>query len=89
MQSIARPACRQLARQLRHSQKQLGAVAAIPQTTVSRYPRRQQYATVQKSRYDDGSARSAVINVLNNIASKREVNSTSPSSLQWSLSNSP
>jgi N-acetyl-gamma-glutamyl-phosphate reductase/acetylglutamate kinase len=73
MQSIARPACRQLARQLRHSQKQLGAVAAIPQTTVSRYPRRQQYATVQKSRYDDGSARSAVINVLNNIASKREV----------------
>jgi N-acetyl-gamma-glutamyl-phosphate reductase/acetylglutamate kinase len=73
MQSIARPACRQLARQLGHSQKQLGAVAAIPQTTVSRYPRRQQYATVQKSRYDDGSARSAVINVLNNIASKREV----------------
>ena len=78
MQSLARPACRQLARQLRYSQRQLGAVAVTNQQTpsqaaVSRSARRQQYATSHKSRYDDGSARSAVINVLNNIASKREV----------------
>jgi N-acetyl-gamma-glutamyl-phosphate reductase/acetylglutamate kinase len=78
MQSLARPACRQLARQLRYSQRQLGAVAVTNQQTpsqaaVSRSVRRQQYATSHKSRYDDGSARSAVINVLNNIASKREV----------------
>lgn len=78
MQSLARPACRQLARQLRYSQRQLGAVAVTTQQTpsqaaVSRSSRRRQYATSHKSRYDDGSARSAVINVLNNIASKREV----------------
>lgn len=78
MQSLARPACRQLARQLRYSQKHLGAVAVTSQQTptqaaISRSNRRQQYATAHKSRYDDGSARSAVINVLNNIASKREV----------------
>lgn len=71
MQSLARPACRQLARQLRHSQRQIGAAAVT--TAVARPARRQQYATANKSRYDDGSARSAVINVLNNIASKREV----------------
>ncbi|GAB7328764.1 hypothetical protein MBLNU13_g00666t1 [Cladosporium sp. NU13] len=71
MQSLARPACRQLARQLRHSQRQLGAAAVT--SAVARPARRQQYATAHKSRYDDGSARSAVINVLNNIASKREV----------------
>lgn len=78
MQSLTRPACRQLARQLRYSQKQLGAAAVTTQQTpsqaaVSRSNRRRQYATAHKSRYDDGSARSAVINVLNNIASKREV----------------
>jgi N-acetyl-gamma-glutamyl-phosphate reductase/acetylglutamate kinase len=72
MSSLARPACRQLARQLRHSQRQIGAAAVT--TAVARPARRQQYATAHKSsRYDDGSARSAVINVLNNIASKREV----------------
>lgn len=72
MQSLTRPACRQLARQLRHSQRQLGAAAVT--SAVARPARRQQYATAHKSsRYDDGSARSAVINVLNNIASKREV----------------
>lgn len=92
MQSLARPACRQLARQLRTQEKQLTAASTTlarrtPQAVASR---RRHYASVSRSRYDDGSARSAVINVLNNIASKREVQQylaqfTSVSSQQFAV----
>lgn len=63
---IARPAMRALLRQ----QAPLRSLRALP--ALTRIASRQ-YASVRGSRHDDGSARSAVINVLNNIASKREV----------------
>lgn len=55
--------------------------------SASQLSRRRSFAS---SRYDDGSARSAVINVLNNIASKREVQQylaqfTSVSSQQFAV----
>ena len=95
MQSLARPACRQLARQLRTQEKKhLTTLAqctpqAIASSKVST-SRRRHYASVTRTRYDDGSARSAVINVLNNIASKREVQQylaqfTSVSSQQFAV----
>ncbi|GAB7359881.1 hypothetical protein MBLNU230_g7409t1 [Neophaeotheca triangularis] len=92
MQSIARPAVRAVSRrQLCSSQRsfRLAPVAQRSlQTTAQPAPTRRKYATA--SRYDDGSARSAVINVLNNIASKREVQQylaqfTSVSSQQFAV----
>ncbi|TKX22164.1 N-acetyltransferase-like protein 5 [Elsinoe australis] len=63
---LARPALRSLRRLVRPQQLRL---CAAPQTTSLV----RNYATAISSRHEDASARSAVINVLNNIASKREV----------------
>lgn len=94
MQSLSRPLVRQLARQSRSIAAPKGAAssaAALAHPTTpprsARHVRRRTFAT---SRYDDGSARSAVINVLNNIASKREVQQylaqfTSVSSQQFAV----
>ncbi|KAK6430001.1 Protein arg-6, mitochondrial [Oleoguttula sp. CCFEE 5521] len=87
MQSLARPACRQLARHVRHTERSLAA-STVPTARLT--PRRRHYATSRRPLYDDGSARSAVINVLNNIASKREVQQylaqfTSVSSQQFAV----
>ncbi|KAK6395514.1 hypothetical protein LTR95_019543, partial [Oleoguttula sp. CCFEE 5521] len=87
MQSLARPACRQLARHVRHTERSLASFT-VPATSI--LPRRRHYATSRRPLYDDGSARSAVINVLNNIASKREVQQylaqfTSVSSQQFAV----
>nr|OQO22138.1 Protein arg-6, mitochondrial [Rachicladosporium sp. CCFEE 5018] len=87
MQSLARPACRQLARHVRHTERSLASFA-VPAARLT--PRRRHYATSRRPLYDDGSARSAVINVLNNIASKREVQQylaqfTSVSSQQFAV----
>ncbi|KXT08610.1 hypothetical protein AC579_4459 [Pseudocercospora musae] len=80
MQSLARPLCRQLARQRRCLARQAFTVTTGPIA-------RRQYAS---HRSDDKSARSAVISVLNNIASKREVQQylaqfTSVSSQQFAV----
>ncbi|KAF7191217.1 Protein arg-6, mitochondrial [Pseudocercospora fuligena] len=80
MQSIARPLCRQLARQRPCLARQ---ALTVTTGTVAR----RQYAS---HRSDDKSARSAVISVLNNIASKREVQQylaqfTSVSSQQFAV----
>ncbi|KAF2770378.1 bifunctional acetylglutamate kinase/N-acetyl-gamma-glutamyl-phosphate reductase [Teratosphaeria nubilosa] len=95
MQSVARLLLRQLARQSRSQLQRRAASTAIARpegqttqtTAVSQRQRRRSFAS---SRYDDGSARSAVINVLNNIASKREVQQylaqfTSVSSQQFAV----
>ena len=92
MQSIARPLCRQVLRQQRrvlakHSSKAL-AVSTPAVQRVQQVQQAQQYATSHRS--DESSARSAVINVLNNIASKREVQQylaqfTSVSSQQFAV----
>ena len=63
---LARPALRALLCR-RVAPRQITALSPI----VAAHTRK--YATVRGARHDDGSARSAVINVLNNIASKREV----------------
>ncbi|PPJ53427.1 hypothetical protein CBER1_00266 [Cercospora berteroae] len=84
MQSVARPLCRQLtrqARQLRVSNASRALVATAPQLS------RRNYAS---HRSDGRDARSAVISVLNNIASKREVQQylaqfTSVSSQQFAV----
>ncbi|EME89282.1 uncharacterized protein MYCFIDRAFT_149872 [Pseudocercospora fijiensis CIRAD86] len=80
MQSLARPLGRQLARQRRYLARQ---ALTVTTGTVAR----RQYAS---HRSDDKSARSAVISVLNNIASKREVQQylaqfTSVSSQQFAV----
>ncbi|KXS96057.1 hypothetical protein AC578_2288 [Pseudocercospora eumusae] len=80
MQSIARPLCRQLARQR-------PCLARQALTVTAGSIARRQYAS---HRSDDKSARSAVISVLNNIASKREVQQylaqfTSVSSQQFAV----
>ena len=94
MQSLSRPLSRQLARQTARSLVQKRSCSTVliqraPTGTavVASRQRRRDFAT---SRYDDGSARSAVINVLNNIASKREVQQylaqfTSVSSQQFAV----
>jgi N-acetyl-gamma-glutamyl-phosphate reductase / acetylglutamate kinase len=96
MSSISRSLMRKLARQasapLQRRACTTAAAIARPHVeqrtpTASRQHRRRAFAT---SRYDDGSARSAVINVLNNIGSKREVQQylaqfTSVSSQQFAV----
>ncbi|KJY00717.1 N-acetyl-gamma-glutamyl-phosphate reductase/acetylglutamate kinase like protein [Zymoseptoria brevis] len=79
MQSIARP-LRNLARQRRH--------VLLKQTVTATPCLRRQYATTRAQ--NESSARSAVINVLNNIGSKREVQQylaqfTSVSSQQFAV----
>lgn len=65
---LTRPALRALARgRLQLAKRRTSLLVQ----TASQTPR--QYATVGAARNDEGSARSAVISVLNNIASKREV----------------
>lgn len=87
MQSLARPLCRQLARQRRLLPRDTKALTlARPCAAAPRALR--QYSN--SHRHDDTSARSAVINVLNNIASKREVQQylaqfTSVSSQQFAV----
>ena len=66
---LARPAFRAILRK-RIQPRQLSALpSALSNVSI---PARR-FASVKANRHDDGSARSAVINVLNNIASKREV----------------
>lgn len=96
MQVLSRPLVRQVAarrsvsvtssRSLTSSTPALVQRSAQPPARRRQYVR--QYATARHS--DDGSARSAVINVLNNIASKREVQQylaqfTSVSSQQFAV----
>ncbi|KAK4550743.1 Protein arg-6, mitochondrial [Oleoguttula mirabilis] len=93
MQSLGRPLARQLARQACSLTQQrassalaLRTRAPVTGTAVSKQ-RRRHFAS---ARHDDGSARSAVINVLNNIGSKREVQQylaqfTSVSSQQFAV----
>lgn len=83
MQSIARPLRQQLAR--RRPLQALGSVTARPALVSAR----RQYASHNRLA-NDSSARSAVINVLNNIGSKREVQQylaqfTSVSSQQFAV----
>lgn len=96
MQSLARPLCRQLARQPRNIIVAKDPLALTPLTlstsTSPAVSRRRQYASHHHHhhRSDDRSARSAVISVLNNIASKREVQQylaqfTSVSSQQFAV----
>lgn len=66
---LARPALRAILRR-RIQPRQLSVAPSILSTPSLSTVR---YASVKSNRHDDGSARSAVINVLNNIASKREV----------------
>lgn len=91
MQSVASLARGRLARQALRAENQLStaalrcAVRSAPAQIIAR----RRYATPARSHRDDG-ARSAVINVLNNIASKREVQQylaqfTSVSSQQFAV----
>jgi N-acetyl-gamma-glutamyl-phosphate reductase/acetylglutamate kinase len=90
MQALARPLLRQVARQRRlPARDAVRAIVAAPACSSSSVVsiRRRQYAT---SRAEDTNARSAVINVLNNIGSKREVQQylaqfTSVSSQQFAV----
>lgn len=91
MQSLTRSIGRQAARKARTvSQASSAIVVRYPaqSTSTSSPSQRRSFAS---ARYiDDGSARSAVINVLNNIASKREVQQylaqfTSVSSQQFAV----
>jgi len=66
---LARPALRAILRR-RIQPRQLSVASSFLSTPSLSTAR---YASVKSHRHDDGSARSAVINVLNNIASKREV----------------
>ncbi|EME49719.1 hypothetical protein DOTSEDRAFT_68484 [Dothistroma septosporum NZE10] len=85
MHSIARPLCRQVLRQHRRVLAKHSKALAVSRPCVQRV---QQYATAHRT--DESSARSAVINVLNNIGSKREVQQylaqfTSVSSQQFAV----
>jgi N-acetyl-gamma-glutamyl-phosphate reductase / acetylglutamate kinase len=91
MQPLTKVVGRQLARQARAASRASSAKAVVhrPAYPVDRHTstKCRGFAT---SRYDDGSARSAVINVLNNIGSKREVQQylaqfTSVSSQQFAV----
>ncbi|GAB7344926.1 hypothetical protein MBLNU457_3361t1 [Dothideomycetes sp. NU457] len=66
---LARPVVRAILRR-RIQPRQLSVASSLPSTP---YRSTVRHASVKTNRHDDGSARSAVINVLNNIASKREV----------------
>ncbi|KAI6974535.1 hypothetical protein KC321_g5061 [Hortaea werneckii] len=96
---LARQACKQISKRqastaaLRATATTTTATTTTASTTAAKQQQKQkqqhrrEFAT---SRYDDGSARSAVINVLNNIASKREVQQylaqfTSVSSQQFAV----
>jgi len=83
MQSLARPLARQLARQRR-------LLPTAPRVLVAAGPAQRRCYAAVPHRSDESSARSAVINVLNNIASKREVQQylaqfTSVSSQQFAV----
>ena len=89
MQSLNRAIGRQVARRARTvSQPSSVIILQRPAASKQSPTQRRHYATARYS--DDGSARSAVINVLNNIASKREVQQylaqfTSVSSQQFAV----
>ncbi|KAK3071907.1 Protein arg-6, mitochondrial [Teratosphaeriaceae sp. CCFEE 6253] len=96
MQVLTRPLARQAARSARTaaSRPYSPCTTGLTQRTATvpraHSKRRGAHRTFASSRYDDGSARSAVINVLNNIASKREVQQylaqfTSVSSQQFAV----
>lgn len=85
MQSLARPLCRQFVRQQRRLIAKESKALNVARPAVQRI---QPYST--HHRHDELSARTAVINVLNNIASKREVQQylaqfTSVSSQQFAV----
>ena len=93
MQSLTRSVSRQLGRQARIASRTCSSVPAARRAIL---PPKDAYTSTGRrgfasSRYnDDGSARSAVINVLNNIGSKREVQQylaqfTSVSSQQFAV----
>ncbi|KAK3673163.1 Protein arg-6, mitochondrial [Recurvomyces mirabilis] len=97
MQALSRPVLRQAAaRGVTHGSTRTytraSNTALTRQLQTPTTPSRQQQhiRRLATSRHDDGSARSAVINVLNNIASKREVQQylaqfTSVSSQQFAV----
>jgi N-acetyl-gamma-glutamyl-phosphate reductase / acetylglutamate kinase len=95
MQVLSKPLLRQAARSAHTtSSRSLSrhcSAAAIQRPVVNApTSQRQQVRRFASPRYDDGSARSAVINVLNNIGSKREVQQylaqfTSVSSQQFAV----
>ncbi|TKA56308.1 hypothetical protein B0A55_12417, partial [Friedmanniomyces simplex] len=94
MQALSRPLARQVAaRSVTRTAPYTQASTALVQRTSPLPPakaKRRHVRAFASSRYDDGSARSAVINVLNNIASKREVQQylaqfTSVSSQQFAV----
>ncbi|KAK1060480.1 Protein arg-6, mitochondrial [Friedmanniomyces endolithicus] len=94
MQALSRPLARQVAAR---SVNQTAPYAQVSTALVQRIrpisqpkARRRHIRNFASPRYDDGSARSAVINVLNNIGSKREVQQylaqfTSVSSQQFAV----
>lgn len=90
MQSLARPLCRQFVRQQRRLlAKESKALSVARPAAVAAAQRVRPYSS-HHHRHDEISARSAVINVLNNIASKREVQQylaqfTSVSSQQFAV----
>ena len=94
MHSLSRPLARQVAaRSVTASRSYSQASTALVQHNSPLPPakaKRRHTRTFASARYDDGSARSAVINVLNNIGSKREVQQylaqfTSVSSQQFAV----
>ncbi|KAK1059098.1 Protein arg-6, mitochondrial [Friedmanniomyces endolithicus] len=94
MQALSRPLARQIAtRSVNQTAPYTQVGAALVQRTrpISQpKARRRHVRNFASPRYDDGSARSAVINVLNNIGSKREVQQylaqfTSVSSQQFAV----
>ncbi|KAK3632911.1 Protein arg-6, mitochondrial [Elasticomyces elasticus] len=94
MQALTRPLARQVAaRTVNRTASYSQSSTALVQRTTPLPPakaKRRHTRNFASSRYDDGSARSAVINVLNNIASKREVQQylaqfTSVSSQQFAV----
>ncbi|KAK0871776.1 Protein arg-6, mitochondrial [Friedmanniomyces endolithicus] len=94
MQALSRPLARQVAarsttRTAPYAQVSTALVQPIRPISQPK-ARRRHVRSFASPRYDDGSARSAVINVLNNIGSKREVQQylaqfTSVSSQQFAV----
>ncbi|KAK5174895.1 Protein arg-6, mitochondrial [Saxophila tyrrhenica] len=93
MQSLTRVVTRQVGRRARIATKTQSTAVAAQRNTQRQPigpPEQQQRSYATPRLYDDGSARSAVINVLNNIGSKREVQQylaqfTSVSSQQFAV----
>ena len=91
MQSLTRSVGRQAARKVRTASQTSSVIAIRCPAQSASTPSPPQRRSLASARYiDDGSARSAVINVLNNIASKREVQQylaqfTSVSSQQFAV----